>query len=75
MCDNQSKMQALVQQRRYLNDFASQVEGQFPTAPLAVLTVIAVGRIYGTDSDSGGFTLISKLTIAASASVTACLAF
>lgn len=40
MCDNQSKIQALVQQWRYFNDFASQIEGQFPTAPLAVLTVI-----------------------------------
>lgn len=75
MYGNQSKMQALVQQWRYFNDFASQIKGIFPTAPLAVLTVIAVGGIYGTDPDSGGFILNSKLTIAASASATAYLAF
>lgn len=75
MCDNQSKMQALVQQWRYFNDLISQIEGQFLTAPLAVLTVIAAGRIYASGPDSGGLTLISELTIAVSSAVTAYLAF
>lgn len=43
--------------------------------PLAVLTVIAVGRVYATNPYFGGFILNSKLTITASASVTAYLAF
>ena len=75
MYGNPSKMQALVQQWRHIKDFASQIEGQFPTVPLAVLADIAVGRIYGTDPYSGVFTLNRKLTIAASASVTAYLAY
>lgn len=75
MYGNQSKMQALVQQWRYFNDFASQIEGHFPTVPLAVLADIAVGRVYATNPYSGVFTLNRKLTIAASASVTAYLAF
>ena len=55
MCDNQSKIQALVQQRRYFNDFISQIEGQFPTAPLAVLTA-SLPSLNGTKGNGRGFT-------------------
>ena len=75
MCDDQGRLQALVQQWRYFNDLIAQIEGQFLSAPLAVLTVIAAGRIYASGPDSSGLALISELTIAVSAAVTAYLAF
>lgn len=43
--------------------------------PLAVLTVIAAGRIYSSEVNSAGNVLISELTITVTAAVTAYLAF
>lgn len=75
MCDDRDRLQALMQQWRYFNDLIAQIEGQFLSVPLTVLTVIAAGRIYASGPDSSGLTLISELTVAVSAAVTAYLAF
>ena len=69
------RLQALVQQWRYINDLITQIEGQFLSVPLVVLTVIAAGRIYVSGGDGTGAVLISAITIGITAAVIAYLAF